>query len=107
LHHHEPTLHAALTLVMGDEVPASHLFAEFRDYARKNPTISAADHLRSLHSYGGVFEKFQTGYNESSREGQFFYRLEALETTTFFPLREAGRRHAGLEALRSRRGSTD
>lgn len=74
-----------LTLVKGDEVPAPHLFAEFRDYARNNPTISAADHLRSLHTYGGIFEKFRR-YDETSREGQFFHRLEGLEITTFFPL---------------------
>jgi uncharacterized protein (DUF1810 family) len=75
-----------LTLMKGDEVQATHLFAEFRVHARKNPTVSAADHLLSLHSYGGIFERFFTGYNESSREGQFFYRLGELETTTFFPL---------------------
>src|SRR5260370_12284588 len=75
-----------LTLVKGDEVPASHLFGEFRDYASKNPTISSAEHLHGLHTYGCVFEKFHTGYEETSREGQFFYRLEEMETTTFFPL---------------------
>ena len=75
-----------LALVKGDEVSSSHLFAEFREYAANNPTISAADHLRALHTYGSVFQRFLTGYDQSSREGQFFYRLEELETTTLFPL---------------------
>jgi hypothetical protein len=75
-----------LKLVTGDEVPATHLFAEFRDYARRHPALSAADHQRSLHGYAAIFERFYTGYDRSSREGQFFYRLGELETTTFFPL---------------------
>lgn len=74
-----------LTLVKQDDAPATTLFDAFHDYAINNQTISAADHLRTLHTYGGVFEKFQS-YDKSSREGQFFYRLEELETTTFFPL---------------------
>jgi Protein of unknown function DUF262/Protein of unknown function (DUF1524) len=75
-----------LTLVKGDEVPATHLFAEFRDYARKNPSLTPDNHLMMLHHYGNIFMSFQVGYDIMSREGQFFYRLEELETTTFFPL---------------------
>lgn len=75
-----------LTLVKGDEVPATHLFAEFRDFARKNPSMTPDKHLMMLHAFGNIFMRFHVGYDVMSREGQFFYRLEELETTTFFPL---------------------
>ena len=75
-----------LTLVKGDEIPATHLFAEFREYARKNPSMAPSTHLMSLHAYGSIFMTFQEGFDTMSREGQFFYRLDELETTTFFPL---------------------
>jgi hypothetical protein len=63
-----------LIVVKGDEAPAAHLFAEFRDYAEKNHTLSPADHLRSLHTYGSIFERFHIGYDTTSKEGKFFYR---------------------------------
>jgi hypothetical protein len=75
-----------LTLVKGDEVAATHLFAEFRDFARTNPQITPANHLLMLHGFGSIFLRCHIGYDMMSREGQFFHRLEELETTTFFPL---------------------
>ncbi len=75
-----------LTLMKGDEVPATHLFAEFRDLARKQPTITAKDHLKSIHSYGAIFQKFMSGFSPDSPEGRFFYRLNELDTTTVFPV---------------------
>lgn len=75
-----------LTLVTGDEVPTTHLFSAFRDYARTNQAISSAEQLQALHDYGIIFKRFHTGFDETSREGQFFKRLEELDTTTVFPL---------------------
>jgi hypothetical protein len=86
-----------LTLMKGDEVPATHLFAEFRDLARKRPTITAKDHLNSIHSYGAIFQKFMTGFAADSPEGRFFYRLNELDTTTVFPvLLEVFKRAGGI-----------
>lgn len=82
----DPFLQHYLTLMKGDEIPATHLFAEFRDFVRKNPTITPDKHLTMLHVFGNIFMRFHVGYDPMSREGQFFYRLGELETTTFFPL---------------------
>lgn len=75
-----------LTLMKGDEVPATHLFAEFRDLARKRPTITSKHHLHSIHTYGAIFHKFMSGFAADSPEGRFFYRLNELDTTTVFPV---------------------
>src|SRR5262249_3193203 len=75
-----------LTLVKGDEVPATHLFAEFRHFANQNSSMTPEAHLKMLHVFGDIFMRFNVGYDVMSKEGQFFHRLEALETTTFFPL---------------------
>lgn len=75
-----------LTLMKGDEVSATHLFAEFRDLVRKRPTITTKDHLQSIRSYGEIFQTFMTGFTDDSPEGRFFYRLNELDTTTVFPL---------------------
>ena len=86
-----------LTLMKGDEVPATHLFAEFRDLARKRPTITAKDHLKSIHAYGGIFQQFMSGFTPDSPEGRFFYRLNELDTTTVFPvLLEVFKRAGGI-----------
>ena len=86
-----------LTLMKGDEVPATHLFAEFRDLARKRPTITAKDHLKSIHSYGAIFQQFMSGFSPDSPEGRFFYRLNELDTTTVFPvLLEVFKRAGGI-----------
>jgi hypothetical protein len=86
-----------LTLMKGDEVAATHLFAEFRDLARKRPTITAKDHLKSIHTYGAIFQKFMSGFSPDSPEGRFFYRLNELDTTTVFPvLLEVFKRAGGL-----------
>lgn len=86
-----------LTLMKGDEVPSTHLFAEFRDLARQRPTITAKDHLQSIHSYGAIFQTFLSGFTPDSPEGRFFYRLYELDTTTVFPvLLEVFKRAGGV-----------
>ena len=97
-----------LTLMKGDEVPATHLFAEFRDLARKRPTITAKDHLKSIHSYGAIFQKFMSGFSPDSPEGRFFYRLNELDTTTVFPvLLEVFKRAGGIPSDEVRAVLTD
>ena len=75
-----------LTLMKGDEVSATHLFGEFRDLARKRPTITTQEHLQSISRYGAIFQTFMSGFKDDSPEGRFFYRLNELDTTTVFPL---------------------
>jgi len=97
-----------LTLMKGDEVPATHLFAEFRDLARKRPTITAKDHLKSIHTYGAIFQKFMSGFTPDSPEGRFFYRLDELDTTTVFPvLLEVFKRAGGVPSDEVRAVLTD
>ena len=92
----------------GDEVPTTHLFAEFRDLARKRPTITAKDHLKSIHTYGAIFQKFMSGFTPDSPEGRFFYRLDELDTTTVFPvLLEVFKRAGGVPSDEVRAVLTD
>ena len=99
-----------LTLMKGkgDEVQATHLFAEFRDLARTQTTITVKDHLKSIHTYGAIFQKFMSGFSRNSPEGRFFYRLNELDTTTVFPvLLEVFKRAGGIPSDEVRSVLTD
>jgi uncharacterized protein with ParB-like and HNH nuclease domain len=74
-----------LTLVTGEEVSAAVLFSTFRDYVRMNDGESAAKHMEAFRSYANIYRSFGE-FAANSKEGQFFYRLEQLDTTTVFPL---------------------
>lgn len=74
-----------LTLVTGEIVNAAALFSTFRDYVRTSNGQSAAKHMEMFRTYANVYRSFGE-FPPDSREGQFFYRLEQLDTTTVFPL---------------------
>jgi hypothetical protein len=74
-----------LTLAMGEEVSANLLFSTFREFVGKSDSQLAATHMQLFRSYADVYRSFG-GFPVDSREGQFFYRLEQLDTTTVFPL---------------------
>lgn len=74
-----------LTLLRKDVVSMTHLFGEFRDYFTNGNDTSAEDHIRQLRSYADVYHGFDE-YSEDSREGLFFYRLEALDTSMAIPV---------------------
>jgi len=74
-----------LTLMIGEEVSAALLFSTFRDFVGKNNGQLAAVHMEQFRSYADVYRSFG-GFAPDTREGQFFYRLEQLDTTTVFPL---------------------
>ena len=74
-----------LTLKTGDEVSAAVLFSSFREYVRDRPGESAAAQMEQFRAYADVYRSFDT-FPSDSREGQFFYRLEQLDTTTVYPL---------------------
>jgi hypothetical protein len=74
-----------LTLKTQKEVLATSLFHAFREYVKARSALTIADHLAALHHYGDIFHDFYR-YPGEAREGLFFRRIEALDTTTVFPL---------------------
>lgn len=74
-----------LTLMLGAEVSAGLLFSSFREYVNKSNGQLAAVQMEKFRAYADVYRSFK-GFAADSREGQFFYRLEQLDTTTVFPL---------------------
>jgi hypothetical protein len=84
-----------LTLMTGQDITVSHLFATFRDYAEQRPDLKAAGHLEQFHAYAGVYKKFEE-YDDDTQEGVFFKRLDVMNNTTVVPLLlEVFRQHAG------------
>lgn len=77
-------LHYYLSLQKRDEVPLGELFQEYRDFATRNPDENIEWHLRMFHRHAQHFKHF-LGVTTNNREGEFFKRLEVLETMTVFP----------------------
>jgi hypothetical protein len=73
-----------LTLLARDQVSATHLFSEFKEFVATRPEWNAERHLQAIHRYATVYERFST-LTPDSRQGVFFYRLGVLETTTLIP----------------------
>ena len=83
-----------LTLMTSEEVSAALLFSTFRDYVKASSDPSPAFQMEKFRAYADVYRSFSE-FEEDSREGQFFYRLEQLDTKTVFPLLlEVLKRHA-------------
>lgn len=74
-----------ITLLTRDEVLVTSLFSIFRQYVKKHPEIDPATYMAELHHYGKIYQNFNN-YSPDTREGLFFERIKALETTTIFPL---------------------
>ncbi len=74
-----------ITLLTRDEVLVTNLFNTFRQYVKKHPEIDPATYMVDLHRYGLLYLQFYT-YSPDTREGLFFRRIQALETTTIYPL---------------------
>jgi uncharacterized protein with ParB-like and HNH nuclease domain len=86
-----------LTLRTGQDVNATQLFSNFRDYVISNDGQTIAKQMATFRAYSDIYRKFEE-FPEGSRENVFFYRLDQLETTTVFPvLLEVFKRYAGLE----------
>jgi len=73
-----------LTLLKQEVVSMTHLFGEFRDHCLSNG-VQARTQLENLRTYGDVFQKFES-YEANSREGVFFRRLAALDTSMVLPV---------------------
>ncbi len=86
-----------ITMEQRDEVVIAQLFSAYRDLVEAGPSQTAAAHMERFSAYASIFESFEN-FPAGSREGQFFDRLWALDTTTIFPvLLEVLRRHGGAE----------
>jgi hypothetical protein len=84
-----------------DEVVIAQLFSAYRDLVEAGPAQTAAAHMERFSTYASIFESFEN-FPAGSREGQFFDRLWALDTTTIFPvLLEVLRRHGSAEQRQS------
>lgn len=77
-------LHNYLTLMQAEEVNAMKLFTTFRDFVG-NGGSDAAKHMAAFRHYADVY-RCMDELEATSREGLFIYRLDQLDTTTFFPL---------------------
>jgi uncharacterized protein with ParB-like and HNH nuclease domain len=75
-------LHNYLTLMLADDVNAMKLFSAFSDYVGNS---DAARQMASFRHYADVYRTMDE-LEPSTREGMFIYRLDQLDTTTFFPL---------------------
>jgi len=83
--HIEVFLQHYITLLTRDEVLVTNLFNTFRQFVKSNPSIDPIDYLAELHRYGGIYFQFYH-YPPETPEGLFFQRVNALDTTTIFPL---------------------
>ena len=73
-----------LSLKVREDVRMDRLFPTYKAYASESGT-PAAEHLEDFHAYGDVYRRFFTA-PPGSPEGLFLHRLEALDTTTVYPL---------------------
>lgn len=73
-----------LTLETRDEVSASHLFAEFKEFASTRPGRGTEAHLAELQRYSRTYKGFGEAPS-NTRRGLFFHRLMVMETTTLIP----------------------
>ena len=64
-----------LTMRTRDEVPVSHIYDVFRDWAAENPGVQALEHLSDLAKYAEIYRRLDS-YPANTPEGRFFYRLQ-------------------------------
>ncbi len=74
-----------LALATKHEVLVPHLFATFKQYAKRDGKVNPSRELVAIHDYSRTFLAFSSFLPETV-EGQFFYRLEQLDTSTVYPL---------------------
>lgn len=83
--HIEVFLQHFLTLLTGDVVLVTNLFATFRQHLKQHPELTPEYYLTELHRYGQLYWQF-FAYSIGTPEGLFFHRVKTLDTTTIFPL---------------------
>ena len=83
--HIEFFLQNYLSLLTRDEVLMANLFNTFRQHVKSHSSKDPADYLAELKYYGEIYHQF-FNFPLETPEGQFFYRMAMLDTTTVFPL---------------------
>lgn len=73
-----------LALKTGEDVRMDRLFPTFKTHSAASE-LSIGDHLADFHAYGDIYRSFSS-FPAESPEGVFFHRLDALDTTTVYPL---------------------
>jgi hypothetical protein len=90
-----------LTLMTGDEVSATKLFTEFREYVGEAPDANTIqEQMKCFSEFAGVYRSFED-FSPDTRDGLFFQRLAQMDTTTVFPLLLEVYKHHG-DCSRSR-----
>jgi hypothetical protein len=77
-------LHHYLSLWKREEVPLGELFAEYRLFAQREAARGIEWQLATFRRHAEHFKHFSQTSDES-REGKFFDRLSAMQTTTIYP----------------------
>ena len=78
-------LQHALTIMIGGEVSAAHLYAAYRDFAGGARAPSAIDQLKQLHRYGSIYRRL-IERSGPPRLQLFLDRLSVMEFETAYPL---------------------
>lgn len=74
-----------LVMMTGEEAIATQLFTGYKDFVEKSNGLDAPTHMEMFKSYADVYQSFDR-FSEETREGNFFWRLDQLDTTTVYPL---------------------
>ena len=93
-----------LTLQTRVEVPVTHIYDTFRDWASAVPEMPVSRHFEELYAYADIYEQFGEA-PQSGREGRFFYRLQQMEMSTAMPFLMALFRQFGGEEHEEDRGA--
>lgn len=73
-----------LTMTLGTDVLVDEVYAKFRSYLRARERGAAAV-VAELRAYADTYDAFDQAQNESP-EGQFFYHLREMDTSTAYPV---------------------
>ncbi len=74
-----------LTLKCGEVPFDSQLFATFKGFYSRNHEQDPAKHMDEFKAYAEIYKSFDR-FPADSREGNFFHRLELMDTMTVYPL---------------------
>lgn len=80
----ETFLQHALTVFIGKEVSAAHLYAAYRDYAASPDAPPPVEQMKALHRFGSIYRKLIDGY-EQPRIRLFLERVRIMDLETIFP----------------------
>ncbi len=74
-----------LTMLRGEETLVSQLFTTYRDMVSDSGSIDVREQMEHFRRYADVYRSFDS-FPWTTREGEFFYRLEQMDTSTVYPV---------------------